>query len=487
MAAKQELSAKVADILMVVDSGEDRNSLVEILVNDGYKPRQFEDSQLALEAAFAQPPSLILLDVKILGMSSYEFCQSLKKDERTRDVPIIFAGKLDELQDCIHKFEIMGIDFICKPLHEAEVLLRVKNHLRLREVQFHLKELVAERTAELQRLLHEHSLELSSAREQIRVFFESSPLGLALTNFAGQFLEVNKSLADMLRTTEASLLQRNASDVYVDPRQRVQLLNQLREKGRLQDFTVHILRDDGNTFYARLNSSRLVIQGEELFLAMVDDVSEQIAAEQKAAVQEERERLARELHDSVSQILFSAGMIADATLGLWDKDPALGQQNLEILSRMIRGASAEMRSLLLEMRPDTLRDQTLAVLLETLAVSARARSQAEVSLKVNGDRQFADEVTLALHRIAQESLNNVAKHAEASEVLIELSGRPNGILLSIRDDGRGFDPQVIPSGHLGIGIMRERAQKIGATLQIDSEPGDGTAVIVSWEEARGGE
>ena len=248
MAAKQELSAKVADILMVVDSGEDRNSLVEILVNDGYKPRQFEDSQLALEAAFAQPPSLILLDVKILGMSSYEFCQSLKKDERTRDVPIIFAGKLDELQDCIHKFEIMGIDFICKPLHEAEVLLRVKNHLRLREVQFHLKELVAERTAELQRLLHEHSLELSSAREQIRVFFESSPLGLALTNFAGQFLEVNKSLADMLRTTEASLLQRNASDVYVDPRQRVQLLNQLREKGRLQDFTVHILRDDGNTF-----------------------------------------------------------------------------------------------------------------------------------------------------------------------------------------------------------------------------------------------
>ena len=132
MVAKQELSVKVADIF-VVDSGEDRNSLVEILLNDGYQPRQFEDPQLALEAVFVQPPRLILLDVKISSMSSYEFCQSLKEDERTRDVPIIFAGALDELQDCIHKFENMGIDFISKPLHEAEVLLRVKNLLRLRE------------------------------------------------------------------------------------------------------------------------------------------------------------------------------------------------------------------------------------------------------------------------------------------------------------------------------------------------------------------
>jgi signal transduction histidine kinase len=179
-------------------------------------------------------------------------------------------------------------------------------------------------------------------------------------------------------------------------------------------------------------------------------------------------------------------MIADATPTLWEKDPATGRQNMEMLSTMIRGASAEMRSLLLELRPDTLRGQSLGSLLKTLALTVRARSQAEVSLNVEGDCQLADEVTLTLHRIAQESLNNVAKHAEAGAIQIDLRCIPKGVRLRIEDDGRGFDPQAIPAGHLGISIMRERAQKIGATLEIDSKPGAGTSVMVSWvEEVRG--
>jgi signal transduction histidine kinase len=179
-------------------------------------------------------------------------------------------------------------------------------------------------------------------------------------------------------------------------------------------------------------------------------------------------------------------MIVDATPRLRDKDPTLVQENLELLSYLIRGASAEMRSLLLELRPDTLKDQTLGKLLETLAVAARARTRATVSLKIESDCLLLEDVTLTLHRIAQESLNNIAKHAEASEVVIDLNCNPESANLSIKDDGRGFDPQAIPAGHLGIGIMRERAQKIGATFQIKSNPGDGTSVLVTWSEARGG-
>jgi signal transduction histidine kinase len=98
---------------------------------------------------------------------------------------------------------------------------------------------------------------------------------------------------------------------------------------------------------------------------------------------------------------------------------------------------------------------------------------------------LADDVTLALHRITQESLNNVAKHAQASEVFVDLNCTPACVTLCIRDDGRGFDPRNIPAGHLGIGIMRERAQKIGATLTIDSTPGGGTIVSVTWSEGEG--
>ena len=156
-----------------------------------------------------------------------------------------------------------------------------------------------------------------------------------------------------------------------------------------------------------------------------------------------------------------------------------------MLSKMIRGASAEMRGLLLELRPDTLRGQTLDKLLEAQVTGFIARTQAEVALAVEGDGQLPDDVTLAFHRIAQESLNNIAKYAEASEVVIDLSLSPERATLCIKDNGKGFDPQAAPAGHLGIGIMRERALKIGAAFQIDSKPGDGTLVTVNWSEARG--
>jgi PAS domain S-box-containing protein len=337
-------------------------------------------------------------------------------------------------------------------------------------------------TANQNQMISDQMTAESTTVKQIANLFQSSPMGVALTTFDGKFLAANAALLGMLRATEAELLEGSVNDVYADPDQRELMLNQLRETGSLQDYNLHLLRLDGSTFFARINSSPVFLEGEEVIMALVDDISEKIAAEQEAAAQEERERLAHELHDSVSQILFAAGMIADAAPSLWDKDPALGQQNLEMLSKMIRGASAEMRSLLLELRPDTLRDQTLGRLLETLTIAARARSQAGVSLNVEGDCPSPDDVTLALHRIAQESLNNVAKHAQAGEIQIDLRCSHQSVELRIKDDGRGFDPQAIPAGHLGIGIMHERADKIGAILQINSKPGEGTSVDVSWTE-----
>ncbi|MBE9475484.1 MAG: AAA family ATPase [Chloroflexi bacterium] len=339
---------------------------------------------------------------------------------------------------------------------------------------------------QLEKLLEERSKALRSAEEQIRAIFENSPLGIALSSYAGKFLTVNQALLDMLRISEEEALQRNVSDFYADPGDPAALLAEVKESGTVQDFGVHLIRNDGSSFFASLNINQLVLEGNEVLLALVEDVTDELAAEQETAALTEREHLARELHDAVSQTLFTAGMIAEATPRLWDKDPTTGQQNLEMLSVMIRGASAEMRSLLLELRPDTLKDQTLGNLLETLVAATRARTRAAVSLKVESDCLLPDDVTLTLHRIAQESLNNIAKHAEASEVVIDLSCSPESAKLSIEDDGRGFDPQAIPAGHLGIGIMRERAQKIGATLQINSKPGDGTSVLVTWSEARGG-
>jgi signal transduction histidine kinase len=203
---------------------------------------------------------------------------------------------------------------------------------------------------------------------------------------------------------------------------------------------------------------------------------------QQAAMHEERQRLARELHDAVTQTLFSASLIAEVTPRLWERDPVEGRRRLEELRRLTRGALAEMRALLVELRPGALVEVPLGHLLRQLADATISRSGLAIEVRVDGERELRPDVQVGLYRIAQEALNNVVKHAQAQRVDVRLATEPHGVDLSVRDDGQGFDPASVPPGHLGLGIMRERALAIGAQLDISNHGGSGTCVLVSWHE-----
>jgi signal transduction histidine kinase/streptogramin lyase len=199
-----------------------------------------------------------------------------------------------------------------------------------------------------------------------------------------------------------------------------------------------------------------------------------------AAVTAERSRLARELHDAVTQTLFSASLIAEVLPRLWAKDPVRGHQQLEEVRLLTRGALAEMRSLLLELRPEALAKAKMDDLLRQLGRAMTGRTGISVSVSADVQCPLPAEVQVALYRIAQEALNNAAKHAEAHHVEMRFQCEEGGATLSIGDDGQGFDVDNIPPGHLGVGIMQERAASIGAVLEIESEPGQGTQVSVVW-------
>jgi signal transduction histidine kinase len=204
---------------------------------------------------------------------------------------------------------------------------------------------------------------------------------------------------------------------------------------------------------------------------------------QRAAALEERQRLARELHDAVTQTLFSAALIAEVLPTVWSSNPTRGGEHLEELRRLTRGAMAEMRTLLVELRPGALSELGLEALLRQIGEATMGRTQIDVTVTVDGQRgeMLAADVKLALYRITQEALNNVVKHAQARQVGIRLVYQADGgTSLHIADDGRGFDPTSIPPGHLGVGIIAERAAAIGATLRLDSRPGQGTRIDVVW-------
>lgn len=206
---------------------------------------------------------------------------------------------------------------------------------------------------------------------------------------------------------------------------------------------------------------------------------------QEMAVVEERNRLARDLHDAVTQTLFSASLIAEALPDLWQNDPAEGFQLLDELKQLSRGALAEMRTLLLELRPAGVADIGLDDLLRQLAESTAGRTGMMIKLEVVGEFDLDPNTREVLYRIAQEALNNVVKHANANNVSFHLQGDSLAInrsvatlTLTVEDDGCGFIPDLDANEQLGLSIMRERAESIGASLVIDSLPGCGTQVIV---------
>lgn len=204
----------------------------------------------------------------------------------------------------------------------------------------------------------------------------------------------------------------------------------------------------------------------------------------KAATVEERQRLARELHDAVTQTLFSASLISEVIPDLWESNPDEAKRRLLQLRRLTRGALAEMRLLLVELRPSALTDMPLAELIRQLIDAASGSIRAEVTLDVGGHYRtpLTPDAQIAFYRIAQEALNNISKHAQARHVLVALQCSGDTVQMTIQDDGRGFDITAIPAGHLGVGIMAERAEAICAALDVWSAPGEGTRITVTWPQ-----
>ncbi|MGI8552652.1 MAG: histidine kinase [Dehalococcoidia bacterium] len=198
-------------------------------------------------------------------------------------------------------------------------------------------------------------------------------------------------------------------------------------------------------------------------------------AQGKAAL-EERQRLARELHDSVSQALYGIGLGARTARTLLDRDPAQAAQPLDYVLSLAEAGLAEMRALIFELRPDSLETEGLVAALERQATLLRARHNVAVEMNLCDEPEMPLECKETLYRIAQEAMYNTVKHARATQVEVCLECRDGEAMLTIGDNGIGFDPSGAFPGHLGLRSMRERAARMGGTLDIQSTPGHGACI-----------
>jgi PAS domain S-box-containing protein len=232
-------------------------------------------------------------------------------------------------------------------------------------------------------------------------------------------------------------------------------------------------------YLGRRGSNRDITERRRAEEALGEQVKEK-------AIATERSRLARELHDSVTQALYSVTLYAEAArLALSAAKQDVAVKNLRELHNMAREAMIDMRMLIFELHPPVLEEEGLVAALQARLAAVESRARLQTEIRVEGERRLPLAVEEELFRIAIEALNNVIKHANAQQVIVDLSFEEGDTWLEITDDGVGFDPIAVRGcGGRGLLGIEERAHRIQGSLAIDSTPGHGTTLRVAMRELR---
>jgi PAS domain S-box-containing protein len=343
--------------------------------------------------------------------------------------------------------------------------------------------------AEAEAALRASETALRASEARYRSIVEATGDGIMIGDLHGTIVFANQRMADMLGYGVDELLGKHGFDlIFPDWRPAVLENRAALDGGVAVRGEFKLRHKDGRPVWTIFSSTPMTdaVGAHVGNLTMHSDITElrmaQAALRERelaAAAQEERSRVARDLHDSVTQALFAASLKAEALTGVADASPETAEVAEEV-RRLAAGALAQMRTLLLELRGEPLEKVPLRQLLRTVVDATESRTRTRVELSVEGAETLPADVHVVLYHIAQEALNNVARHARAEHAWVDLLVEPVHVRLRVRDDGRGFDPGPQGPAHLGLRSMRERAVEVGADLRLETAPGAGTDVVVEW-------
>jgi len=332
--------------------------------------------------------------------------------------------------------------------------------------------------------------ELRESEERYRFLVENSPDIVFSTDDQGVFTYLSETIEIVTGFTPAELVGGHFSRI-VDPASLPVTLDRwtqlVASPTTRQVVKIDLLKKDGGTVPVEVSTIGTTVSGAFAGIhGATRDITERERLERdlrrqagELASNQERAHLARELHDSVTQALFSMTLVTRSTELLVDRDPAAAREKLTALRDLQREALAEMRALIFELRPGNLEQDGLLTALRTHSAALQGR----IGLPIVVTSELADRLPLAieevLYRIAQEALHNVVKHAGARQVELAVDRGGDSVILRVRDDGKGFDAAAVPDGHLGLAGMRARAEKVGAKFEVDAGLGKGTTIEVT--------
>ncbi|MFZ2855492.1 MAG: response regulator [Rhodocyclaceae bacterium] len=493
-------------ILVVDDTPGYALALTRLLQRHGYVAQTAGDGESALHQVRTDPPDLILLDINMPGMNGYETCRRLKADAETSAIPVIFISGEGGVVNKLQAFASGGVDFIVKPHENEEVLARVRTHLALRSLQKYLEARVGERTAELEaanaelaRQIVERELAEAALRERearIRRLVEANIIGVMFWNIDGTITDANDAFLRMVAYSRQDMAAGRVRWNRMTPPEYLaataQAFAELRRNGACPPYEKEYIRQDGSRVPVLVGSA-LMDGDSQGGISFVIDLSErkgfeqqllesrqrlrELSAHRDAVREQERKRIAREIHDELGSLLTALKMDISLSRMQAGEDAAL-QERLAQMRDLVDQTIQMVRQVATQLRPAAL-NLGIVPALEWLVQEFSQRTGIVCTLAAGDEIEMDDTHATAIFRIVQESLTNITRHAEASHVDVSLLLQGDRIELCIADDGHGFSPDSARDDAFGLLGIRERAQALGTTADIVSTPGTGCTVAIS--------
>lgn len=464
---------KSLDILIVEDSPIIQRLMVTVLTRAQYRVEVCGTGAQAMELATRARPKLILLDVGLPDTDGFSLCEALKSQDSTRDIPVVFVTGNDQAEDEARSFASGGADFIAKPVKAPVLLARVKAHILLQ----------AQRR---------------SLEGMFRDVIEYAPVMFLLTDLQGQIVQTNAKAQRQLGYSAAELKDMLLADVVPHSMAYLQIPDVSAgttpaDTQGAEQVELICRRKDGSEFPGELTFSVLTQSRSPLHMVVISNISERIrtlksleesrqlirelAAEHENTRENERKHIAREVHDELGQLMSALRMdISFLNLQFGKQLPELADKVTE-MKKLADRAILGVRHVATVLRPEVL-DWGLILAIGWLRDEFTKHTGIPCSFYCNLDEVNMPEAKLTLiYRIVQESLTNITRYAQATEVRISLEFAETQYLLRIQDNGCGFDPEQIGTRRsYGVLGMRERAITLGGELVLDSAIGRGTVV-----------
>jgi PAS domain S-box-containing protein len=499
-----------ARVLVADDDGDMRQYLGRILAED-YEVEAVSDGRAALAAARGQPPDLVLADVMMPDLDGFGLLESLRAEPRTRAVPVILLSARAGEESRVEGLQAGADDYLIKPFSARELLARAGTHVEMARVRRE----AARRESELRDEVRQAQEKAAAILESITDGFVALDRDWRFTHINAQAERINgirredqigKTQWELFPATRGTVLEsewRRAVaeqvpvqfEFYYEPWDTwFQNRAYPTKDGGLANFYLDITdrkRADEDLRRARDELERRVRdRTRELSLAnarlarqvakrkQVEQARTELRRRLEHAREEEHRRIARELHDDLTQRLAVLAIEVGAIELLPDCPQEIGGR-VRGMREQLAALSESVHLLSRQLHPSILDDLGLVDALRSECLSLRQRDGVRVTYRARGVLEDLPRGTaLCVYRVAQEALRNVARHARSPSASVRLVGNGRELVLWVRDRGVGFD--VAAAGRTGLGLesMRERARLVQACLTVRSRPGGGTAVTI---------